>query len=197
MEYSDKDLETLVRSSLACLERAEVPSELRQVAFGKVFDLLVGGRTTPTARGNGPGPTPPDAEGTSREGEPLDGVATRLGVQRDVVDRVYFIEGDRLELVVSPSRLDVAKSRATEQIALLVAAGRQGSGLDQDGWTSVEPIREVCENFKRYDQGNFATTIKDLGSILTVRGTGRDRKLRMTAPAWQKARDLIANLAGA
>ena len=108
-----------------------------------------------------------------------------------------MLDGGTVELVLPPSRFAPAKARATEQIALLVAAARQAAGLDEDGWTSVERIRDACENFKRYDSGNFASAIKGMDDVFTVRGSGRDRRVRMTAPAWQRAKELLSDLVGA
>lgn len=187
---------SLVRQTLECLEAESVPSELREVAFAKVFDLLSGGPPAPSPRDQRP-PDPavtatrrPDA-GTE---DWLARIAARVNLSTDQVESVYFLDGDKLELVVAPGRFETAKTRGTEQIALLVAAGRQSAGLDED-WTSVDPIREQCEHFKRYDASNFASTIKAMHDIFTVRGAGRDRKVRMTAPAWHKAAELVQSLA--
>ena len=193
MVETEKLVLSLITTSLKCVSDANVPAELREIAFSKIFDFLAAGTANsepPLQRSRLAGN--PDAEG----GDALERIASRMGLSRDAAERVYFPEGDRLDLVVSPSRLDSAKSRATEQIALLVAAGRQAAGLDDGGWTAVDPIREACENFKRYDSSNFATTIKDMGDLLTVRGSGRDRKVRMTAPAWDQAREMVINMAG-
>jgi hypothetical protein len=187
------DASSLLERTMAILDGAEVPEALRSVAFGKVFDLLAGGggrlpsQSTPTFLGR-------SGSADGGEGGAPELIATRLGVTADVVEQAYFVDGDTLEVVLPPSKLDVKKSRATEQIALLVAAGRQAAGLDDDGWTSVDPIRVACEHFKRHDPSNFATTIKDMSELLTVRGSGRERKVKMTAPAWQRASELIVEL---
>lgn len=186
------EMTSTLKEVLKALDDAEVPAELRVVAFERVFDALMGGaRPTQPAEPRQSQPVVTRDSG----GEGLDAVAARLQVGRDVVDGAYYLDGDNLEIVVPPGRFDNQKSRATEQIAILVAAGRQALGLDDD-WTSVDPIREQCEHFKRYDSSNFAATIKGMDKVFTVRGAGRDRKVRMTAPAWQKAAELLKQLAG-
>jgi hypothetical protein len=189
MASSSFEVSHLVAETLQCLESTGVPDDLREVAFGRVFDALASS-ARPTLNLGAASEIPVATD------DALGCIAAKLDVSHESVDRVFFRDGDRLDLVVGPSRIETAKSRATEQIALLIAAGRQAGGIDEDGWTSVDPIREVCENFKRYDPSNFATTIKDMGDLLTVRGTGRDRKVRMTAPAWRRAAELVSNLAG-
>lgn len=188
---------SLVRQTLECLEAESVPSELREVAFAKVFDLLSGGPTAPLAPRDQRAPDKA-VTGTRSSDVASDDwlarIAARVNLSTDQVESVYFLDRDKLELVVAPGRFETAKTRGTEQIALLVAAGRQAAGLDED-WTSVDPIREQCEHFKRYDASNFAATIKAMHDIFTVRGAGRDRKVRMTAPAWHRAAELVQSLA--
>jgi hypothetical protein len=183
------DPETLLTTTMGHLEKAEVPTELRPVAFAKVFDLLAGVPGAASARNAGG-----DDSGDGGGGAPLEEIARKLNLDVSVVERVYAFENDDLELVVSPKRVKVAKAQATADIALLVTAGRQATGLD-DGWTDVDAVRKACENYKRYDSSNFAGTIKSLNDdVMRVRGTGRDRKLGMTNPAWAKATALVESL---
>src|SRR5947209_7719954 len=131
MESMSTEPGSLVRQTLECLEAENVPSDLRAVAFAKVFDLLSGVSLTSAA------PEPPSASTTSGSGgkpvvasdDWLEKISSRLGVSREQVEGVFFLDGDKLELVVGHARFDTAKSRATEQIALLVSAGRQAAGL--------------------------------------------------------------------
>jgi hypothetical protein len=116
-----------------------------------------------------------------------------LGVERDLVEQVYDVTGEAVDLVVASSRLDNMKSRATADLALLIAAGRQAIDLDQNG-TSVEEVRRWAEHFKRYDASNFAATMKSLDTTMNVKGKARDRALKMTSPAWAKAGELVRTL---
>ncbi len=177
----------ILRAALQAVDEAEIPSELRPVAFAKAFETLT--RDSAGQPASSATDRPPQA---GQEG--LQSIASRLGLPLSTVENAFVIESGRAELVIPPSRFEAAKSRATEQIALLVAAARQGAGLDDDGWTAVDHIREACEHFKRHDSSNFATTIKDMEDVLTVRGAGRDRKVRMTAPAWHRAAELLSTL---
>jgi hypothetical protein len=61
----------------------------------------------------------------------------------------------------------------------------------------VDHIRAVCEHYRRYDSNNFAATIAGMDNVFVVRGSGRDRKVRMAAPAWQSAAELLSGLVGA
>jgi hypothetical protein len=166
------------------VEEAEVPSDLRAAAFGCVFNAL----------DSSDSPTGGHLADMKKDGDPLDRIASRLGVSRTVAEHAFVVEGDSIEIVIPAGRFESAKSTATEQIALLVAAGRQAADLDPSGWTSVDHIRGMCEHFRRHDSSNFASTIKDMDEVFVVRGSGRDRKVRMSAPAWQAAGALVSSL---
>jgi hypothetical protein len=183
------DPEKLLTTTMTHLDNAGVPDALRPVAFPKVFDLLVG-KPSLLASNLGDRNLVDRANG---EGAPLQQIANKLNVDIGVVERVYAFEDGEVELVVPAKNLKGAKSQATADIAVLVAAGRQAVGLDE-GWTSVDAVRKWCENYKKYDSGNFASTIKSLDTVMTVRGAGRDRKLKMTSPAWSKAAELVESL---
>jgi hypothetical protein len=175
---------------IALIDEVGVPEDLRGVAFAKIWDA-----------GSAPQPAIPSspAASTTTTGtrDALGLIASRLGIDRDSAEQVYAVDGDDLELVLPASRLKPAKSQATADIALLVAAGRQAAGIDADGWTRVDPIRVQSENYKKYDQANFATTIKALDTVVTIRGNGRDRKIKMTNPAYARASELVRALVGA
>ncbi len=181
----------ILSETLNAIDEAKVPDDLRAVAFGKVFDLLAqrDGDTTasaqPAIKRDGAAPEVHDGN------EPLNKIAVRLGVPLDAIEQVYAIDGESLELVFPAGKLKQSKSHATEQIALLVAGGRQASGIDSDGWTSVDVIREWCEHYKKNDASNFATTIQKMNTIVTVRGNGRDRKIKMTNPAFSQVAELV------
>jgi hypothetical protein len=183
------DVKALLQQTLDTLDDANVPDAIRPVAFAKVFDAL-----------SNQAPASPNAQrdrgARSDDSTGLDRIAERLGLPLEVVDNAFVVDANGVELVIPPGRFEARKAPATEQIALLVAASRQAIGLDEDGWTSVDHIREACENFKKHDPSNFATTLRDMDDVFTVRGSGRDRKVRMTAPAWQRARDLVLGLTG-
>jgi hypothetical protein len=188
MERSRKaemmDITERLQLALETLEEANVPSDLRPVAFKCIFNALESGATARTVR---------DASSPSRDNE-LQRVSDKFKVSLAHVEHAFVFEGEEVELIVPSSRLDPAKSRASEQIALLIAGARQASGLDSDGWTSVEHIRRCCEHFRRHDANNFAATLRDMDDVFQIRGTGRDRKVRMSAPGWQRAGDLLSEL---
>jgi hypothetical protein len=122
----------------------------------------------------------------------LRGIADRLRLDLETVSDVYHLDGDELGIGIAPSRLDPRKAVGTKQIALLVAAGRQAGSWEE--WTPVRVIRETARDFGRFDSSNFATTIKDMGDVLNIRGRGRQVEVRVTRPGYERAAHLIGEL---
>lgn len=172
-----------------------IPPELREVAFSKVFDLLVSQRMgTPKADMVPPalvGSTP--AAAVSAE-SPLGKIAARLRVSEASLESVYHPDGNAFDILVPGSRLDAKKAPATKQLALLVCAARQGAELEE--WTDADEIRHFSEEFKRYDSANFASAIKELSDVLLIRQSGRKMLVKLSRPGWERAADLVRRLSG-
>jgi len=189
--------DVLVRA-LKEVDEANVPQELRAVAFGKAVDLVVAdvGGTTERAQqrrqdlgGNGHRVTGDSA---------LDKIASRLGLDVGVVQDVFHYDEERgLQVGISPKKLEASRAGGAKQLALLVAAGRQAAGLDEGDWTEVDEIRQVCQDYKKFDSGNFAKHIAGMKDEFNVRGSAQKREVKITRPGWDKARELVERLAGA
>ena len=190
-------VKAILVEALRAVEEAEIPAELRQVAFEKAIELAAG-LTLSRADAGGTAlqpkaPTPPGERAAESE-EPLQRIASKLKLDREVVSHVYNVTPDgKLEIVVSPGRLPSKFGPAMRELALLVASGRQAGGFDTE-WTSADEIRQVCEHFKRFDGANFATHLKQMEEVFLVRGTPRKREVKMTMPAWEAAKTLVQRL---
>jgi hypothetical protein len=191
----------IVQATMKVLKDSDVSEAAMPVAFAKVFDFIASGGVASPPAGAGAGPTTAPGSGSqssasstaSSGGSPLVRVAARLGVDAGEIEKVFDFHEGELHLVVHPSRLNAAKASSTVQIALLMSAGRQALDLDEAG-TSIETVRVIAEHFKRYDHKNFSTTIGTLSKVMTVRGTGKNRTLKMTSPAWAEASTLAKSL---
>src|SRR5688500_11182521 len=112
MSTSDSDLIELVTRSLTVLESAAVPEDLRVLAFEKVFDLLAQDSVrTPSVRASASAGSPLEQPPQSVGAGTLDRIASRLGISYEAAESVYFQDGEKLELVVPPSKLNPKKSR--------------------------------------------------------------------------------------
>ncbi len=188
------ELKEVLAEALRAVNEAEIPTELREIAFAKAIDLAAGPQP---ARGVGSaGRKAHMQEELGDDADGLERIASKLKLEREVVSHVYYLnpDGKSLEVVISPSRLPAKFGPAIKELALLVAAGRQAAGLDAE-WTAADEVRKVCEHFKRYDPSNFAAYIKQMEDVFSIRGTAYKRELRMSSPAWEQATALVTRLA--
>jgi hypothetical protein len=191
-----KEIEEILKATLTTLESARVPEELRPIAFERTFDALLASLDgeAATALGTTMGAlaetTPEPLENPS-----LERIASRLGLDVDLVREIYHSDGEELGLAVAPSSFDSRKAVGAVQIALLVAAGRQAGGWEE--WTPVGFIRDVCRDYGRLDSANFATTIKRMADIFSFRGRGRQVEVRVTRPGYERAAALAREMRGA
>ena len=187
------DVKDILVSARRAVDEAEIPDDLRSIAFGKAIDLIAG----PRKLADGPSI---DAASQGREAsdQPGDGtldlIAKKLELDLAVVDQVFDVVEGEVHVVVHPGKLHNSKKRGTEQVALLVAAGRQAAGFDDV--TLWDTIRAVAEDFKRYDPPNFAKTINGMSDEFTQRQSGKSRAVKVSRPGWAAAKQLVNALGG-
>ena len=190
----------ILTETLRDVEEADVPEDLRGIAFEKVFDLRAGTvrSVESTSAGDvaGVGPPVPAARADlDAGGDPLAQIAQRLGVEAETVAEVFDVHEGEVELIIPAGKLPNRTATATKQIALLVAGGRQAAGIED--WTSIDVIREVCSYFRRLDSPNFAKTIKEMDDVLNFRNPSpRKIQVRLARPGWEQLADDVRRLGG-
>jgi hypothetical protein len=188
MSRTPDEMKTLMIEVVKAVEEAGVPEDLRVAAFEKTFDAMVG-------TGTGPPSSPvrePDRRVVPADGPSLGAIAARLGLDPELVGEIYYVDGDVLGLALASSKLKPKKAAATQEIALLLAAGRQAGGWDE--WTPASRIRDVAREYGKYDQANFATTVRRMGDVFSFRRAGRDLEVRLTRPGYEQAANLAREL---
>lgn len=188
-DISSEELTKKMMEAVKAVEAAGVPEDLRVAAFEKAFEAVMGVTATVAPKAETPTPQASDGEGPS-----LGGIATRLGLEEELVQEVFYLDGEALGLALAASRLNKSKAPATQQIALLVAAGRQAGGWEE--WTPIERIRDVVREYGRFDQANFASTVRRMGGVFSFRGKGRGVEVRVTRPGFERAAGLVRELGG-
>lgn len=171
--------------------KVELPEEWREPWGREVLRrLLAEGQPLPSPLGELVPATavPPAAD--SRLGR----LAVRVGVPESALADVFDVEGDDVALHVPSARIAAAKSRATREIALLIAAARQGAGIDESSWTDISHVRDALIQYNRYDQSNFAKYVRDTDDVFNLRGKPVQH-LRLTRPGWEAAEAMIKSLA--
>ena len=106
------------------VEEADVPDDLREIAFSKTFDLRASTVAASSAAPSTPGTKTNEARAVGDD--PLAKIAHRYSIDTATVAEVYAIEDGKLELIVPLSKLAKATATGTKEIALLIAgAGRR------------------------------------------------------------------------
>jgi hypothetical protein len=111
-----------------------------------------------------------------------------------IIEEVYYVQDGEIKLALSTGKLESGKKAGTRQIALLLAAGRQAAGLEDH--TSFDKIREVAEDYRRYDSPNFARTLSEMEDEFSFQGSSRNRSVRVSRPGWEAASRLVNALGG-
>jgi len=125
-------------------------------------------------------------------GDPLDKIATKLGVTREQVEEVYEIEREELRLIVTPAKLDASHKVGTEQVALLLAAGRQAAELADN--TESKAIRDVVDDYGKADS-NFGKIISGMGQYFSLATEkSKNRPVRVRRSAFAAAGELVKSL---
>lgn len=191
------EVKDILVSALKAVADAGIPDDLREVAFSKAVDLLTG------STGHLTSATPPSGEtvgferpvpADTADGDVLQGIAARLGIDREGTLEVFDQVDGSIDITVAPSKLSDGMLPATQQLALLLAAGRQAAGVEER--TLLSDIRTLCEDFKKLDTNNFSNAMKGMKDEFTFQGSGKARSVRVTRPGWAKATALVNQLIG-
>jgi hypothetical protein len=188
----DQVVDVLVKARAAVAE-AGVEAELRQVAYAKAVELLGStGERTPAGAAPGGGMTTQVQAAPHRASSLIEALSTRLRLDADLLHDIYEERDGDVSLVVSKTMLPGAatKAAAMRDVALLVAAGRQGAG--QEEWTAFKRIREECEELGVLDRVNFATEVGKLG--MRAQGTQKAREVRLARHHFEQAAELVAQI---
>ncbi|MFL5842808.1 MAG: hypothetical protein ACJ77Z_20365 [Thermoleophilaceae bacterium] len=193
-----QDARDVLTAVLEDVKEAEVPDDLREVAFSKMFDLRAGTVTpaAPPAGGGGAGaPQTTVISGSEDHGDPLAAIAAKAGVSRESAAEVFTVHDGKVDLIVPAGKLSAEDARGTKEIALLIAGARQAGGLEE--WTSWDTIRAVCGEFKRLDSANFAKTMRSMEDTFNYRKES-DRKwlVKLARPGWEHFAVAVKRLGG-
>jgi hypothetical protein len=190
-----EEVMTKMKEAVKVVEQAGVPEDLRVAAFEKSFEALIGhGGVSSSVEAQANVARPTVTEGPS-DGPSLAAIGARLGLDEALAEEIYQVDDSGPGLILAQSRFHATKAAGTQQIALLLAAGRQAGGWEE--WTSVAPIRAAARDYGRFDPANFATTIKRMGDVFGFRGKGRKLEVRVTRPGYDRAGLLARDLSGA
>jgi hypothetical protein len=179
----------ILKQAADLVAAADVPDDLRAAAFAKAVDLLAGRSVGATIV-----EPPADPDLNIDPDDLIQRIATKLNLDRELVDETFEVEDGQIRLTVARTKLNAAKTRGTKQIAVLLAAARQAAGLEEK--TKFDIIREVADDYGKYDSPNFAATLNELGDYFSISGPRGDRELKVRRAGYDEAAATIRRLQG-
>lgn len=186
---NDDELVKRAKRAFGIIEKADVPTDLRHVAFESVWRSISPSEATVAAseeRAQKPKAT--------ESGTGLQALAAKLSVEVGLVSEIFQQREDgTLAVHVPTSSLGSSKSAATREIALLVCAARQYGG---DEWTDAAAIRSVCQEYGKFDSANNASILAEGDRYWMTSGTGKSRRFKLRRKGWEEAADLVRRIAG-
>lgn len=190
------ELATVLSDALSAVDQANIPDDLRPIAFGKAIDILIGSAVLPTVSAR---PIVPLAQsGNETDGsspvDRLQQLANTLKLDVEIVGEVYHFVGDDVQITVATSQLSSRKAAGTKEIALLLTAARQGSQIEES--TSAEEIKKAAQHFGKLDASNFASALTDSADVFQILGTSRQRSVKLKRRGWEIATELVNRLGG-
>jgi len=186
----------MLKEARESVEAAELPTDLRAIGFWAAIQLRADRYPTDSTD-----PTDPSrarggqAPVRAADADVLDKMAIYLGVPREAVEAVYYLDGEGPPGIgLGRSRLAKRTAEAARQLALLVAAARQFDGVEQ--FTAASVIRDVCQEYGVFDTGNFAKSLVAMDDVFQFQGSGAGRRVRLIRPGREQAGRLVVELAG-
>lgn len=179
----------MLKTALQAVEDANIPADLRAIAFTKAIDVLSGSDDTTTRssrtgeNGGGGG-----GGGPVTESDRLKKLADALSVPHERIEMLYVEHDGDLQVAADPAQLGNSTNKRAGSIGLLIAAGRQLGGWDE-GPTSDAAIRSEIDRLGLYDSTNYSKHMKELGAWFNVNGTSRSAtyKLKFSGREYLKA----------
>ncbi len=192
MAIDQSKVSEILVAAREAVDAAGLPEELRAVAFEKAVVLLAGGPVPPSGSAALSGETGAPHSG---EAKTVETVAAKLGLPAETVGEVFHVENGELTIVLARSMFEETRAGATKQLALLIAAGRQAGGWD-DQWTATPVIRSVVDEFGRLDPPNFASAIREMEDVFSFTGNRQNLRVKVRTHGFDEAAALVRALTG-
>ena len=183
----------LANKTWEVLQASNIPETKQEIAFGAVFTYLASG---PATIGQSPAGTDqddstiPDDQATG-----LAGIAKALKIDVDTASYLYDIDGKDLDLTISRADLPVDRATAMREVALLVTAGRQASGIDRDRTDSTQ-VRGQGVHLGVMAKNTFRQEMGTLSPQITSKPLGKSgRALKMTRIGYEAAGRIAQRIA--
>lgn len=185
--------EEAIRAAANAVDAADAPAEFRKEAFTEVLHFLL--RNESSGSDDSAPSFEKSVEVTPSSGNQLEHLAARLNIPIDLAQQAFYLDGETVEITIQSGKIAASKKTGAKEICLLLAAGRQAIGLDQE-WTPSALLRDACNRFGRFDQSNFGSTLSSMDNVFHIRGRQQDKEVRVLIPGFEAAGALVRRLLG-
>lgn len=192
------DAQEVLQKAIDAVNGANIPSELREIAFTRAIDLVIGVKPTASKATNDSNDSTGD--GSDVGGKPTDSdrlkkIADAVGISRERIEMIYDEHEDDLQIVVDPGQLGSTMKERSKSIGLLLAAGRQLGGWDESA-TADSVVRSEVDRLGVYDGGNYSKYMKDMNAWFNVNGSGRNATFKLKFQGREYLKNFAKGLAG-
>lgn len=183
----------LANQTWEVLQSSDIPEAEMEVAFGAIFSYLA-----QDDAGSGSSVPAPEQLAGRLADEPaagLAGVAQALKIDEETASYLYDIDGRELDLTIARDDLSTDRATAMREVALLVVAGRQASGIDKDRTDSGQ-VRNQGVHLGVMAKNTFRQEMGALNPHITSKPQGQyGRSLKMTRIGYDAAASIAQRVA--
>jgi hypothetical protein len=187
----------LLKRAVAAVEEADVPEDLRTLAFAKALDLLVSGKPSQSEDKNS-GKSTSEGGGCGHQRDDFASrIAAKIDVSPTLVDRIFDEHEEDLIFSGDVSGLGKSRNEKVHALTLLLLAGRRWAGLDTGGVTQDGVLRAEIDRHGLLDVSNYSRQISVLKPYITITGSGKSGSYKIKYDGLEKAKQLARSMAGA
>jgi hypothetical protein len=186
----------LIRRAIAAVEQADVPEDLRQLAFAKVLELLANGIAVGKDSKSPEDDAVTRSESSSGQSNPISAISSKIGVSVSTMDRVFDEDDGELVFSGNVAALGSSRSDKVHALALLLLAGRRWAGLDGGGITQDHVVRAEIDRHGLLDVSNYGKHVATLKPFVAISGSGKNATYKIKYDGLEKAKQLARSLAG-
>lgn len=160
---------------------SSIPNEMHHIAFQWILE-----NTSQQA------PSQTCSKSSKAANEPsTTSLAKTLNIGVEQLDDMFDITEDSVMLTISSKQLPKNKSQATKMIALLIGVANEELFKKQ---TSYDEIRRAADYLGCLDQSNFSKQMKQLDSLIKIKGSGRKAEFTLKQPGREEAATIAQEL---
>ena len=164
-----------IQNAYKIVAESGIPEELRRIAFQWTLENL----TAPsTANSNS------TESAASITDSSVTSLAKKLGISPEQTEDMFEISENSVSLTISSKQLPKSKSEATRSIALLIGMANEELFKKQ---TSYDEVRHAADYLGCLDGPNFSKQMKQLDSLIKIKGSGRKAEFSLKQPGREKA----------